>query len=220
MRTAGQAARITPASVPVWLKPRAYFQQILEAYRTWVMSCAADTADPVHAVLRSISSGGSQSAPGSPAGSYFPRWQDSFLSFVIGWLVWMGHTQWHDALSWIIGSDIQRTNGSSGWPRSHPTPYLENFEPGCQLAADLGADETTVEVDLPAGFPSDRFAISVGSPLHGNERRDLRLLYQGALAMAARLNVPGAPASFLWIDRQMRAALSPHYQIDRKWMVV
>jgi hypothetical protein len=43
---------------------------------------------------------------------------------------------------------------------------------------------------------------------------------RGALAMAARLNIPGALPSFLWIDRQMRSALGPHYQIDRKWMVV
>jgi hypothetical protein len=289
LRTAGQAARITPASVPAWLKPRSYFQQILEAYRAWVMSCADDTADPVHAVLRSISSGGSQSGPGSPAGSYFSPWQDSFLSFVIGWLVWMGHSQWRDALTWAIGSDIQRTNGSSGWPRSHPTPYVVNFEPGCQLAAELGADETAVQVDRPAGFPMGRFAISVDAEQmlvtagqgtaswtvergHNGTRRAThrkgRAVYgpkfsswaecaaanlaahpaefprmpddstgmdrlytaatgatyaaytRGALAMAARLDIPGAPASFLWLDRQMRAALSPRYQIDRKWMVV
>jgi hypothetical protein len=289
LRTAGQAARITPGSVPAWLKPQAYFQQILDDYRAWVMLCATDTADPVHAVLRSISSGGSQSGPGSPAGSYCSPWQDSFLSFVIGWLVWMGHTEWRDALIWAIGSDIQRTNASSGWPRSHPTPYEINFEPGCQLAADIGADDTSVQVDLPAGFPLAGFVIAIDAErmlvtggqgtanwtvqrghdaTHRMAHRRGRAVYgpkfsswaecaasnlaahpekfrhmpgdstgmdkldtettgatyasytRGALAMAARLDVPGAAASFHWIDGQMRSALSPHYRMDRKWMVV
>jgi hypothetical protein len=289
LRTAGQAARITPGSVPGWLRSQAYFQQILEAYRAWVVSCSTDRADPVRAVMRSISSGGSQSSPGSPAGSYFSPWQDSFLSFVIGWLVWMGHAQWHDALVWAIGGDIQRTNGSSGWPRSHPTPYTVNFEPGCQLSADIAADDTTMQVDLPAGFPTVRFVIAIdeeqmlviggqgtrnwtvdrghnatqraahrkGRAVYGpkfaswaecaasnmaahpeayprmpGDGTGMDKLYtaassstyasytRGALAMAARLSVPGAAGSFSWIDGQMRAALGPHYQIDRKWMVV
>ena len=42
---------------------------------------------------------------------------------------------------------------------------------------------------------------------------------RGALAMAARLGVHSAVAPFAWIDEQMRAALSPQYHLDRKWMV-
>jgi hypothetical protein len=157
------------------------------------------------------------------------------------------------------------------------------------LAADVGADDTTVQVDLPAGFPATDFVVAVdaeqmlvtggqGTPNwtvqrgHDGTRRmahhkgravygpkfsswaecaasnlaahpekyphmpgdstGMDRLYtraanatyasytRGALAMAARLNVPGAAACFRWIDGQMRAALSPHYQIDRKWMLV
>jgi hypothetical protein len=84
LRNAFHAAKVTPATVPPWLKPQSYFQTILDNYLAWVTSCVTNTTDPVKSVLHAITSGGSQSSPGAPAGSYFDRWQESFIAFVIG----------------------------------------------------------------------------------------------------------------------------------------
>jgi hypothetical protein len=164
LRNAFHAAKVTPPTVPSWLKPQSYFQSVLNSYRAWVTSCVNNTTDPVKSVLHAITSGGSQSAPGAPGGSYFDGWQESFISFVIGWGVQLGFTEWTSALNWKIDSDIQRTNGTSGWRRSNPTPYSANFCPGAVLTAAVGVADTSIQLDSPTGFPtSGSYIVTIDS---------------------------------------------------------
>jgi hypothetical protein len=68
--------------------------------------------------------------------------------------VQLGFTEWTDALNWKLDSDIQRTNGASGWRRSNPAPYSANFCPGAYLTAAVAAADTTIQLDSPTGFPT------------------------------------------------------------------
>ena len=79
-----------------------------------------------------------------------------------GWGVQLGFSDWQNAFVWKIDNDIQRTNGTSGWPPADSTPYEINWQPGCNLTAAVAAADTSIHVDLFAQFPaSGTFVVAV-----------------------------------------------------------
>ena len=55
LRTLGQAAAVTPSSVPKWLLPRAHWKQLLDMQRDWFTHDLMESKEPAHAIsARSI----------------------------------------------------------------------------------------------------------------------------------------------------------------------
>lgn len=190
MRTLAQAATVTPTTTPRWLLPRAYWLKDLARTRAWFDENYVKSRDPVRAVFQATDNPGSNRAdgPAAPEGTWISVWQEEFLACVLAWMVTMGFDEWRPAFQWKIASTIARTDGKSGWQRSHATPYrlvirraksapyTRNWSEAWQLTSTLAA--------WP---PSD------ADEIQGND-----LTYytytRGALAMAVRLGGQDAQA--------------------------
>jgi len=57
-------------------------------------------------------------------------WQEDYLCAVLATTVRLGLREWLPVLSWKIQSDINRLNGTSGWPKTHPTIYYAQYFEG------------------------------------------------------------------------------------------
>jgi hypothetical protein len=124
MRTLGQCARITPATVPSWLLNKTYWTNMLTTHCNWFEANRVNSINLFQTLFRATDNITSRPADGKmPAGTWCEPWQAEFLACVFGWLVSMGHSQWRTSFDWLIGGVIARTNGTSGWPRALATPY-------------------------------------------------------------------------------------------------
>jgi len=55
-------------------------------------------------------------------------WQEDYLCGVLAMMQRIGRfPEWRPVLDWKIQSDINRVNGTSGWPRTHPTIYYAQW---------------------------------------------------------------------------------------------
>ena len=72
LRTLGQAAAVTPSSVPRWLLPRAHWKQLLDMQRDWLTHDLMESKEPAHAIFRTINQELGMSAGRSPS-SYDDR---------------------------------------------------------------------------------------------------------------------------------------------------
>ena len=107
-------AKVTPAAVPSWLLPQSNLATLMAALRDWLITTFVDRTTPPYPVFRTIR----QNLPGGDQ-----VWQGEFVAAVTGWLVQMGYTDWLPIHTWVMGSTIARTNGTSGWLRGNCTPY-------------------------------------------------------------------------------------------------
>jgi hypothetical protein len=57
----------------------------------------------------------------------------------------LGLTDWLPVLKWKIQSNINRLNGTSGWPRTHPTIYYAQFFEGVVTPAPGNSGNGTLE---------------------------------------------------------------------------
>jgi len=141
MRNTLYALAATPENVPDWLLPKSYWQDHLDGYLIWVQEKMA-SGDPLHL----IASGGSQGSPGIPSGSYFPAWQEDFLTAMFAIAVRMGNEDWMDALIWKLDCTVNRVHAEY-WPWPNPTLYNALFCYAATLAEDCSAQDITIVVD-------------------------------------------------------------------------
>ena len=200
MRTLAQAATVTPATTPRWLLPRAYWQKDLSRTRAWFDENYVKSRDPVRAVFRSSDNPGSNRADGAaaPEGTWIPPWQEEFLATVLGWMVMMGFEDWRPAFKWKIASTIARTDGKSGWQRSHSTPYRLVIRPDKAAPYVKNWSEAWQLTSTLAEWPP-----SDADEIQGND-----LTYytytRGALVMALSLGVQEARPCLTWLEDQLR----------------
>ncbi len=215
-RNLGQAAKVTPAAVPSWLLPQSNLATLMAALRDWLLTTFVDSTTPPYPVFRTIRqnlTGGDQ------------VWQGEFVAAVTGWLVQMGYKDWLPIHTWVMGSTIARTNGTSGWLRGNCTPYVTIYR---HLSTDPWAPDWgtawAINVEYNTGVP---YAPDPSDP-GGNTvlvTRTPSMTYpsytRGALAIAQRLGVAGADAAFAWLDGQIKTKIASGkgYSIDRKWMI-
>jgi len=124
MRTLGQCARITPATVPSWLLSQSYWATLMTKNRLFFETNYVNNPNFVQSVFKATDNLASHDADGKfPAGTWCEPWESEFLAAVCGWLVSMGLTEWRPSFDWLINSTVARTSTGSGWPRAQSTPY-------------------------------------------------------------------------------------------------
>jgi hypothetical protein len=216
LRTLGQAAAATPEKAPRWLMPRRYFQELLADKLNWINRSFVLDAAPPRAVFRSMEQAFSSRPEGEfDAGTLMSPWMEEFMAFVLCWLVQMGNADWEPVARWKIGSTVARTNGTSGWVRVRPTPYR------IALKQHANSPWLTSWGDAWA-LNSSSFGWKYNDADRLDVGRDITYpsYTRGALAMAARLDLPEARACFNWIDPQLRAHLRGGVRMEYKWSVV
>jgi hypothetical protein len=218
LRTLGQAAMVTPENTPRWLLPKSNLSEQLKLNRDWIMREFVSSADVPRSIFHVIDqSFGGEPDKGLEAKTRIAPWQDDFLTFVLLWLVQMGHASWEPIARWKAGSTIARTDGKSGWIRAHATPYSIGLRehrdspwlPSWSAAWQLTAARLNLVFDDP-----NRLAITKAGQL------TYPAYTRGALVMASRLGIAEAKPCYEWIDGELRRALAAlRGSMDYKWSV-
>jgi hypothetical protein len=214
MRTLMQATKATPASVPKWLLPQAYWQKLLGSYLDWYLKTFVNNPEPPRAIFRTTEQGFGGNEGKLVAGTFGYPWQDEFLVNVFGWMVLMGFTQWRPIFEWKIGSTIARTNGQSGWPRSECTPYRMVMRP---TAAAPWVTDWKQAWDLTAA--------GLEIKLTDADALDLTQLFyfpytRGALVLAKHLEIANVAPSLEWAEGELPRAQSARKPFPYKWAMV
>ncbi len=176
-----------------------------------------DSKEPPRPVFRTIDMiFGSRALGTWPGGTFMAPWEEEFEAFILCWLVQMGHTDWEPIARWKVGSSTARTDGKSGWPRSHATPYVLRlrmdtttpWSTSWAQAAELNGFGAGSE-----GTDNDHLFVEKGAGV------TYPSYTRGALAMAARMGVAEAKPCFDWLDRELKNYLSGK-QLYYKWAIV
>lgn len=205
LRTLAQATRSTQAVTPKWLLDCSYWKTQLDQTRQWFEQNYVYSDRPerqrfhVVGVLEN-----SRGEPQAPEGTWVDPWQDEFLATIIGWVIYMGFSDWKPAFQWAIHSTIDRTSGARGWVRAYATPYrvilrASKTAPVAQSWAE--AWELTKSMT----------GKTVGDPDTWAEDDMTYLTYtRGALVYAVKLGMVEAAEPLAWATKQIQA---------RKWNV-
>jgi hypothetical protein len=105
-------AASSPASVPQWLQPKSYWQGLLDDNKTFAMRFVNSPAR-THKLFKAWT-----------RLNFEETWMSAWLSTVVGLGVEQGARDWLPVFNWSIDKQIQMTNGTSGWPRQWPIPYI------------------------------------------------------------------------------------------------
>jgi hypothetical protein len=214
LRTLGQVAQVTPDDTPRWMLGRSYFHGLLNKQRDWMSQTFVAAPEPPRGIFRAIDESFGDRGDGDlQAHTYIAPWQEDFEAFILCWLVLMGHNDWEPIARWKIGSTIARTNGKSGWPRSHATPYylILRRDQNSPWATSWGeAAALNAAAYAKDGSETDHL-FAGGALAYPSYTR-------GVLAMAARLNFPEAKSCYEWINNELRryATSKP---LSYKWAI-
>jgi hypothetical protein len=217
LRNLGQAATVTPEVTPQWLMHQSYFSELLKLKHDWISQTFVSSTDPVRTAFRTIEQIFSSGRDGGfDPGTKIAPWQEEFLAFILCWLILMGHTDWEPIARWKIGSCVARTDGTSGWVRAIPTPYL--------MAVREHGDSAWLTAWAAAwALNKDRWGWQYDDPNHLSIRKGGDITYpvytRGALAIATRLGFTEANPCFEWLDSEIRLHLSHGIRLDYKWSV-
>jgi hypothetical protein len=108
-------SKSTPATAPGWLQPQSYWTACLEDHRQFIMKYVNSTAR-LSTLFRAW-----------PRQDVSATWENGWQSAVVGMIVQAGFTAWKPVFDWSIQKQIAMTNGTSGWNRQWPAPYLVSF---------------------------------------------------------------------------------------------
>lgn len=140
LRNMFSAVAVTPDSVPSWLLPKARMQAVLDTMLSAVTRYTITAPTDVYANF------GLYASSAWPSNAPFAFWQNDMLALVLCFGLLLGHRGWQPIAEGIIGCAVQRTNATSGWPRSCPTLYNSLAAPSETLAANVASTDTTITV--------------------------------------------------------------------------
>jgi hypothetical protein len=214
LRDLMQLAKVTPASVPDWLMPRAYWERILESNRQWFEETYVQSPAPPYSIFRAATKyddNDSSDAPPLRGTTVFSPWMDEYLAFILGWTVMIGFPAWRDAFVWKAGSTVARANGKSGWQRAFATPYriclrISSSSPW----PGTWKEAWNLNLDLQKWSVSDPDRFSEPNTAY------LRLT-RAVLALATRLGMPDAAECYSWADQVIQT--SHQRQNEYRWAV-
>ena len=195
-RNRARTTRCTPTSVPGWLKPKAYWQTMMDNHLAFLTNNFVNNAAAPYSGLHGMDDDPTNSpAEGViPIGTGVSPWQENYFSSSMGHIVEMGFSTWLPVFTWHIAYLVALNNGTSGWNRSTPilyhaalrasssSPYVNTFTDFYNLNVALGVD-----------------GISTGSQAHRVSVGSYDVACQAALAIAARMGLPGAEACRAWL---------------------
>ncbi len=205
LRTLAQCARSTQTVTPQWLLNSHYWKAQLDQTRQWFEQNYVFSDRPERQRFHVVGTiENSRGEPQAPEGTWVDPWQDEFLATILGWVIYMGFSEWKPAFQWAIRSTIDRASGTRGWVRAYATPYriilrASKTAPIAQSWAE--AWELTKSV---AGK-------TVTDPNTWAEDDMTYLTYtRGALVYASKLGIVEANEPLAWATNQLKA---------RKWNV-
>jgi len=151
LRAIGQTVVAMPDSVPSWMLPRSYFEGWLTKFRDYLHVRVANTTDPWCYVFHAMPDYG-QATLRDPGKSGDHVWQHAMISLVVGWLVSAGRSEWRPIAEWSIRSEVDRASATSGYMRSHPSPYHIRMRNASVLASAMSASDKSLVLQYPDTF--------------------------------------------------------------------
>ena len=200
LRSWGQVARATPVEVPRWLLPRNRWQVLLDDQRSWMTDAFLNSTESSRRIFRTTDMQFGDSDTGDmQKETFISPWMEDFLTFIMGWLVLMGHRQWEPLFRWSAGQVIARTNGTSGWPRAYCTPYRialrenrsANWATNWAEAWELTQRKAHLPPPTSDQWVTDQFASYLQYA-------------RGVLAMADHLGMAEARPSLDWVNGELQ----------------
>ncbi len=209
LRTLAQVTRVAQTITPAWLLPHSYWNERLTQMRQWFETNYVYSPRPERQIFRSagtLDDGRGETL--APEGTWVDPWQDEFLATVLGWVVYMGFSDWKPAFLWSVGGTIARTNGVSGWVRAHATPYrmiLRRAKTAPVATSWAEAWELTKSVAQKSYADANTWVDS-----------DMTYLTysRGALAYAVNLGVVAAAEPLRWTTEQLK---NRGWKLAAKW---
>jgi hypothetical protein len=189
LRSLFYVAKATPDRAPAWLLPKSYWTEKLARNLRWVTANYVNNPAEKTATFSS----------GVDAGR-LPFWQEDYLAAVLGVGVWMGYADWTPVLRWKIKSNIARANGTSGWPRSHPTLYYAEMQPAGGGAPAKNWRELAL---------ANKLDPTTNETLDPKVDRNYAAFARAALALAVRDGVGDAAKPYQWLDAEIRGKYIP-----------
>jgi hypothetical protein len=209
LRTLAQCARSTQTVTPLWLLDSHYWKAQLDQTRQWFEQNYVYSDRPERQrfhVVGAIDNG--RGEPLAPEGTWVDPWQDEFLATILGWVIYMGFSEWRPAFQWVVRSTIERTSGGSGWVRAHATPYrvilrASKNAPIAQSWAE--AWELTKSIAGKTVADSDTWA---------DDDMTYLTYTRGALVYATKLGMVEAAEPLAWATKQLK---SRKWNVAAKW---
>lgn len=176
LRELAQAYRATPDTVPNWLLPRDYWRHWVDICRGFVEARAANASDPFMWLFHTVQEAGQDSDKDpSPSGDHV--WQQGMLQLVAAWIASWDST-WVEPAEWLVKGAVDRASATSGWCRTHPSPYHLRMQHASVLAEPLSA--TAMQLTL---LYEDRFApgetVMMGHHINPSETIVLGITHDG-----------------------------------------
>ena len=170
-----------PDNTPSWLLPKSYWVKILDKNLKWTLENFVNNP--------SFKTAGLFSGVDAPRIAF---WQEDYLAAVLGVGVWMGYQDWQPVFAWKIKSNIARTDGVSGWPRSDPSFYWTEWK-------DKGGTPVNSWAALAAlnNIPPDN------SRLGAKVTLSYVAYDRAALVMATKLGIGAAQPPLDWLNTQL-----------------
>lgn len=205
LRTLAQVARVTQSTTPSWLLPHSYWAEQLTRHRKWFESNYVYSASPVRQLFHaSADVNNSRAEPNAPEGTWVDPWQDEFVATILGWVVYMGFSEWRPAFMWAIAGTLARTSQSQGWVRAFATPYRMIVRAG-KTAPFAGSWAEAWQLTK---------TVTQKSYADANTWADDDMTYltytRGALVYADKMGLAEAKEPLAWATGQLKA---------RKWNV-
>ncbi|MGE4063798.1 MAG: hypothetical protein AB7E79_10575 [Rhodospirillaceae bacterium] len=209
LRTLAQVTRVTQAVTPAWLLPHSYWIGELTKHRQWFETNYVNNPSPERQVFRACGDiNNSRDEPLAPGGTWVDPWQDEFLAAVLGWVIYMGFSDWRPAFNWAIGGTIARSSQTRGWVRAFATPYrmiLRETKTAPIASNWAQAWELTRRLTQK----------TVADPNTWAESDMTYLTYtRGALVYADLLGVPEAKEALAWATQELK---KKNWNVAAKW---
>ena len=214
-RSAAQVTKATPASVPSWLKPKSYWQALLNSARDFALTFT--TAGPPYSTPFFCSDPNSYPGNSSPAiapGCGFPMFMEDYLSVAVGFIIAIGFTDWLPVLTWHTNSAVSRISSTSGWTSRDPaayhvacristsSPYFPDFGAFYNYNISIGA--IPANPNAPAHLPNPEYFPYAS------------IVYAG-LALARQAGIASASTALAFLYPELQAQFSSSQVIQNKW---
>ena len=150
-RAVAELVAACPDTVPSWLLPKSYWVHWLDRMRGYIEDRMMNTSDPTYWLFHSIPDGG-PSSDLDPSKSGDHVWQQCMLDLVAAWVASF-RDEWLEPAEWCIHSCIDRASATSGWVRTHPSPYHMRL----QHASVLNEAMTKTDAHFVLQYPQTGF---------------------------------------------------------------
>lgn len=150
LRAVAELVACTPDVVPSWLLPRSYWQRWMDGCKERIEACVLNTSDPLYYVFHTLRDPGTNSDL-DPAKSGDHVWQQNMLDLVTAWIAsW--RDDWLEIAEWCMHSSLDRASATSGWARSHASPYHMRNQHASVIVDAMTTTSTTVRFQYLQGF--------------------------------------------------------------------